>query len=109
MQHIANEFWLRWRREFLLSLQIREKWVDKKRNFGVGDIVIIKDDDVRRNQWLLARVVEVVADSDGMVRSVKVRTSAKDNTTGSVLNRPITKLVLLLEAEDPLGSSQGGE
>ena len=111
VQHIANEFWTRWRREFLLALQKREKWVEFQRNFTVGDVVIIKNEDVRRNQWPLGRVVEVFPDAEGVVRSVKVRTAAKGSAVvGSLLERPIAKLVLLLEAEeDPQGSSVGGE
>lgn len=27
VQYVANEFWLRWRREFLQELRIRVKWV----------------------------------------------------------------------------------
>ena len=98
VQHLANEFWKRWRREFLLTLQKREKWTNERRNFQVGDIVLVKDEDVRRNQWPLARVVEVSPSADGMVRSVKVKMSSKNDKTGSVLERPIAKLVL--ESED---------
>ena len=101
VQHLANEFWLRWRREFLLTLQTREKWTGEKRNFVKGDIVLVKDEDVRRNQWPMAKVVDVYPSSDGMVRSVKVRMGTKDgNSKVSLLDRPITKLVLLLESED---------
>ena len=100
VQHISNEFWLRWRREFLLSLQNREKWTDEKRNFAKGDIVLVKDEDVRRNQWPMARVVDAHPADDGMVRSVKVQLSSKDGGKGSVLERPIAKLVLLLESEE---------
>ena len=75
-----------------------------------GDIVIIKEDDVRRNQWPMARIEEVFTDDEGMVRSVKIRTSATgEQKKGSLLIRPITKLVLLLEVEDPPDSSEGGE
>ena len=73
VQHIANEFWTRWRREFLLTLQSRVKWDSPKRNFATGDVVILKDEDVRRNQWSLAIVVNVFPDADGVVRSVTVR------------------------------------
>ena len=100
VQHLANEFWLRWRREFLQTLQVREKWNEERRNFEVGDIVLLKDEDVRRNQWPMARVVEVFPSSDGLVRSVKVQIASKDDKR-SLLERPITKLVLLLESEDP--------
>ena len=101
VQHLANEFWLRWRREFLLTLQNRVKWTKEKRNFMKGDIVLVKDEDVRRNQWPMAKIVDVYPSPDGMVRSVKVRLGSKDNKCKvSVLERPITKLVLLLESED---------
>ena len=40
VQHLANEFWSRWRKEFLLSLQQRQKWLEPHRNLCVGDIVI---------------------------------------------------------------------
>ena len=33
IQHIANEFWVRWRKEFLWLLQPRHKWNEKHRNF----------------------------------------------------------------------------
>ncbi len=101
VQHLANEFWLRWRREFLITLQSREKWTKEKRNFTKGDIVLVKDEDTRRNQWPMAKIVDVHTSADGMVRSVKVRMGSKDNNCKvSMLERPITKLVLLLESED---------
>ena len=34
VQHLANEFWCRWRKEILLSLQERQKWHLQKRNFN---------------------------------------------------------------------------
>ena len=59
VQYLANEFWLRRRREFLQSLQSHDKWVHPKQNPSVGDIVISKEEEGSRNQWLLARVLEV--------------------------------------------------
>ena len=70
-----------------------------KRNFQVGDIVLLKDEDVRRNQWPTARVVEVFPSSDGLVRSVKVLIASQDDKR-LMLDRPINKLVLLLESEE---------
>ena len=32
------------------SLETRQKWNDKRRNFKVGDIVILKKRDCQRNQ-----------------------------------------------------------
>ena len=73
VQHLANEFWCRWRKEFLHSLQERQKWTRPRRNLEIDDIVIIKDENVPRNHWKLARVAEVIRDDDGLVRRVKAR------------------------------------
>ena len=46
VQHIANEFWSCWRKEFLQSLQTRNKWQSGKRNFYVGDVVLLCQNEV---------------------------------------------------------------
>ena len=52
VQHMARKFWSRWRREFLESLQARRKWNINKRNFQVGDVVLLKEDTGRNSgQW----------------------------------------------------------
>ena len=66
----------------------------EERNFKDGDIVSVKDKDVSRNQWPMAKVVDTQSDENGLVRSVSLRMA-----TGLTLQRPIDKLVLLLEAE----------
>ena len=72
VQHLANEFWSRWRKEYLLSLQQRQKWTMSRKDVGVDDIVIIKDDNAPRSRWQLARVCAVNRSSDGRVRTVKL-------------------------------------
>ena len=71
IQHIANEFWVRWRKEFLWLLQPRHKWNEKHRNFQNGDIVLLKTD-ANCNQWPMAKVVGINSDAEGFVRSVKL-------------------------------------
>ena len=44
VQHITNEFWCRWCKEFVHTLQERQKWTTKKRNFRINDIVLLKED-----------------------------------------------------------------
>ena len=92
VQHVANEFWHRWRREYMQILQERQKWTRPRRNFIEGDIVMVKDINTPRNAWLLARVISTNKDDQGLVRSVTVQTSS-----GSKLDRPVNKLVLLVE------------
>jgi hypothetical protein len=96
VQYLANEFWQRWRKEYLSSLQARQKWGSVRRNFRINDIVLIKDDTVTRSQWPMGRVMHVSSDDNGLVRSVQLRVAySKDLVT-----RPITKIVLLVEATD---------
>lgn len=105
VQYLTNVFWTRWRKEYLLNLQQRSKWNKTRRNTKINDIVLLQDDCVQRNQWKLARVVEVTPGADGKVRKVKLllRDSTQDNkgthTNKTVLERPIHKTILLLEAE----------
>ena len=107
VQYLVNQFWLRWRKEFLSTLQERPKWNKPRRNMRVGDIVLIKDDNVPRNLWRKARVDDVYTDDDGLVRKVKIVVADSSlNERGertrdmSVLERPIQKLVLLQGIED---------
>ena len=96
VQHLANEFWSRWRKEFLQNLQARPKWTEKKRNFEINDVVLIKDEDLPRNQWSLARITKIFPDEkDGLDRKVQLYAP----TSKSELQRPIHKLVLLVEGD----------
>lgn len=42
-----------------------------RRNICVGDVFLIKDDNLPRNEWRLARVVGTSAGNDGHVRTAK--------------------------------------
>ena len=44
VQHLSNEFWNRWRKELLLTLQNRGEWNKQQRNCKVGDVVLLKED-----------------------------------------------------------------
>lgn len=80
---------------YRITLQQRRKWQTQRRNFAVGDIVIIKDDAHQRNEWRLARITDVRSNDDGQVRSVFVQTS-----TRNAYERPVSKIVLLLESRE---------
>jgi len=101
VQFLADAFWQRWRKEFLSQMQQRQKWTKKVRNLQVGDIVLIVDDDVPRCQWKLGKVHEVFADSDGLIRKVKILVGdpclGKAFSQRKFLERPVHKVVLLVE------------
>lgn len=106
IQYLANEFWSRWRKEYLQNLQVRNIWQGEKRNAQEGDIVLITDENAPRGQWRLGKVVEANPDKDGLVRKVKllVDTSSLDGKgkrteSQTYLERPIHKLVLIYESD----------
>ncbi|KAM9741924.1 uncharacterized protein ACNS7B_012839 isoform 1-T4 [Menidia menidia] len=41
VQALSNQFWNRWRREYLPTLQQRQKWTVSRRNLQVGDLVLL--------------------------------------------------------------------
>eukprot|EP00057_Strongylocentrotus_purpuratus_P011740 XP_011666214.1 PREDICTED: uncharacterized protein LOC105439199 [Strongylocentrotus purpuratus] len=108
VQFLLEQFWSRWRKEYLLGLQRRQKWTMPRRNLQVGDIVLLTDDEAPRMKWPIAMVAEATPDEDGLVRRVQVRVGTKDLDNKGRPNkklaeywRPVQKLVLLLETVPP--------
>lgn len=104
VQYLTELFWSRWRKEYLTSISLRQRWHTPKQNVQVGDVVILKEDNIPRNEWKLARVVEANEDDDGLVRKVKIQIGQKDlGKKGerlkqvSFLERPVQKLVVLVK------------
>ena len=89
VQYLADLFWKRWTKEYLPQLQSRSKWEKESRNLSSGDIVLIIDSALPRNDWLLGRVIETYKGGDGKVRSVRIKTKS------SIMTRPISKVCLL--------------
>ena len=98
VQHLSNEFWSRWRKEVLLTLQNRQKWNNKTRNCEIGDIVLVKDD-MERNRWPMAKVVATYKDYKGVVRNVRLLMGSVNRVSQKSrhLERPVNKLVVLVE------------
>lgn len=90
MEAMVQHFWHRFRMDVLSSMQIRNKWQSKQPNIKVGDLVIVKEDNIPVNCWPLARVEELHPGSDGLIRVATIRFSDK-----SLLKRSIAKLCLL--------------
>ena len=89
IQHIANQFWKRWVKEYVPELQKRVKWNHPEENLKVGDVVLICEETTPRFLWPLGLVVEVKVGRDGLVRTVKVKTKS------TILTRPVSKIVKL--------------
>ena len=90
-QSLANQFWSRWIREYLPTLQSRQKWLRKMRNLKVGDLVLVVDFNLPRGSWKKGLVTEVFEDNLGCVRRVMLKLE------NGVIMRDVRKLCLLDE------------
>ena len=75
-QYLVQVFWTRWKKEYLVTLQQRNKWQRPRRNVSVGDIVVLIDGRVPRNSWSMGRVETVFEDMKGNARSCRVKTKS---------------------------------
>jgi len=93
IHYLADQFWIRWTRECLQTLQVRHKWTKLEKNYKVNDVVLLCDEHVPRSKWKMGLIVEVYPVSCNRVHQVLVKTSA------GVLRRPVTKLCRVLPEE----------
>lgn len=89
IQRSVQDFWKRWAAEYLTNLQSRTKWKTRQPNLQIGDLVLVKEDNLPPLKWKTGRVVETHAGKDGLVRIVSVR------TTSGTVKRAIAKLCKL--------------
>lgn len=88
-QLTLNAFWKTWTKSYLMTLQIRQKWRQPSNDDLMNKVVLIKDDNLNRNEWKLGRISELFKSRDGMVRAVALKTPK------GTIRRPIQKLALL--------------
>ena len=88
VQYLAGLFWTRWVREYLPTLQKRQKWADVQKNLCIDDVVLVVGEG-SRGQWRLGRIKETRKDGRGLVRKAVVRIGHSEYL------RPISKLVKL--------------
>ncbi|KRX32906.1 hypothetical protein T05_691 [Trichinella murrelli] len=86
---ILRHLWHRWRKEYLVNFNIRQKWKTQKLEPNIGDTVLQCEDGQTRSNWPMGRILELYPSSDGMKRSALVKTVA------GTLVRSIRKLQLI--------------
>ena len=94
VQQLLGQFWKRWRKEFLPSLNTRNKLFHPRHNLKEGDVVLIAGSNAKRGEWPLGRVVEAYPGEDGLVRAVRVKAKNKEYL------RPVHHLCPLEYPED---------
>eukprot|EP00795_Rhopilema_esculentum_P006774 gene6774-12340_t len=101
LKSLLKHFWNRWSSEYLLTLREFHKNKGKTgaRIVAVGDVVVILNDKVKRQQWKLGKILKVYPGKDNIVRAADVKTT--DSAGRSIiLKRSITHLYPLEVRED---------
>ena len=93
VQYAGNVFWQRFAKEYITSLNQRTKWLKNRRNFEVGDLVLIYQNNTPRSHWPLGRITRLLPSKDSVVRSVEIK------LPNSTVTRP-TGTLCLLEKSD---------
>ena len=100
VQYLSDQFWLRWRTEYLRTLSFRHKWKTRNSCISAGDVVLVRDKNLPRNQWLMGRVISGKKSSDGLVRSATICVPPlQGRVQNRLLTRGITDLVLLIPSK----------
>ena len=100
VQYLTDIFWTRWIREYIPILQARQKWTKKRIPLKIGDLVLVTDQLLPRNQWRIGRITQVFPSHDGSIRKAQVAVARlvegkKLQFKVSEILRPVAKLVLL--------------
>ena len=70
-----DEFWSKWSDDYLRNLPPTVKGFAARCNLKRGSVVLVREDNVCRLSWPLAVVIDLFPGKDGVVRSVKLKTS----------------------------------
>lgn len=88
-QRMLQTFWRRWSNEYLNHYLHRYKWNKRIPEPKIGDIVLVKEDDMPPTKWLFGRVMQKHPGPDCLTRVVTLKCK------NSLLKRPTSKLCVL--------------
>ncbi|XP_069108188.1 uncharacterized protein [Argopecten irradians] len=95
VQVLANQFWNRWKREYLPTLQPKRKWTSETTNLEEGDVVLVKDSQLCRNDWPMGVIERVFPSDDGLVRKVEIMI-CRDGVKSRFI-RPVSEVTVLVK------------
>ena len=89
-QLMAQDFWLQWQRIYLPTLVPRKKWNKPRPNFKEGDLILLKESSIVKNQWSRGRIYRILPNKDGKVRCVEII-----KPDGTILSRDVQNICRL--------------
>ena len=76
ISYTRQEFWERFNREYLTTLQQKFKWNRISDNITTNRLVILKDSKLPLMKWEMGRIINTILGSDNLVRVVDVKTKS---------------------------------
>ncbi|XP_055383857.1 uncharacterized protein LOC129613707 [Condylostylus longicornis] len=70
---LQQKLWSRWSKEYLTTLQRRNKWPSQASNLTMGTLVLIGGDNLPPQHWAIGKIVRLYPGSDNNVRVVDVQ------------------------------------
>ena len=103
--YLKTLFWQRWKSDYLLELRENHCYTCKKSSSSspavqLGDVVCVKEDNMKRNMWKLEKVEELIVGKDSVVRGAVVRIS-RSGKPSVLLRRPL-QLLYPLEVQSQM-------
>ncbi|XP_060665589.1 uncharacterized protein LOC132797835 [Drosophila nasuta] len=74
LKALHQHFCVRWKNEYLKELHKRNKWQSHSRDLQIGDMVIIREENIPPQEWRLGRVLTACPGADERVRVVDIQT-----------------------------------
>lgn len=94
-QWFSQNWWKKWRSEYLSRLQNIPRWLAETRSLRIGQLVLISDDSQGLADWVMGRITNGFPGSDGKVRVDELRKKRKE-----LVRRSIAKTCPLPDEED---------
>lgn len=78
LQQIQQDFWRRWSRDYIGTLQQRTKWRSARGpSLAAGTMVLVKDDHLPSCRWRLGRIIKTHDGEDNQRRVASIQTEKK--------------------------------
>ena len=89
VQQMVQRLWKCWSHDYLHQLQQRTKRKDIQPNVTIGDLALVKEDNLPPLMWKKAMISDIHAGRDGLTRVVTLRTAK------GTFKHPVTRICLL--------------
>ena len=97
MQDVRNYFIKKFENEYIIALQEREFYNNKRFNNNLrllhNDVVLIKEDTVLRMLWRKGRIIKFIKGSDDLSRGAEIKVHQRSKGMTTILKRPLQHLV----------------